>query len=91
MQLIRNQNVSKKQHIKTAEQILPYLQEYPDYLEHPTIKKVLGLVSMIKSDEQMADLMNKVLEEIDIENKKDKPDEYLISRLSDIYHKHKAA
>lgn len=85
LQLIRNQNVTKKQHMKTAEQLLPYLQEYPDYLEHPTIKKLNSLLKSCTSDEQVSSIMEKVLEEIEIESKKVEPDQYLISRLYGIY------
>lgn len=85
LQLVRNQNVTKKQHMKTAEEILPYLQEYPDYLEHPTIKKLSGLLKSCISDEQVSALMKSVLEEIEIESNKNEPDQYLISRLYGIY------
>lgn len=88
IQLIRNQNVTKKQHIRTAEQILPYLQEFPEYLEHPTVKKVQGLISCCRTDEALADLMNKVAEEIEIEGTKESPDKYVLARLSDIYLKY---
>lgn len=85
LQLIRNQNITKKQHLKTAEQLLPYLKDYPDFLEHPTIKKVNTLLNSGISKEQEAHLLEKVLEEIDIESNKDEPDQYLISRLYQIY------
>lgn len=91
LQIVRNQNVSKKQHLKRADELLPYLQEYPEYLEHPTVKKVFSLISVCKTDEQMADLMMKVHEEIELERKKDEPDEYVISRLTEIYFKHNKA
>ena len=83
--MVRNQNVTKKQHYKTAEELLPYLQEYPEHLEHPTVKKVMGLVGACANDKQLAELMKKVIEEIEIEEAKDEPDFYLIHRLSEIY------
>jgi hypothetical protein len=85
IQMVRNQNVTKKQHYKTAEELLPYLQEYPEHLEHPTIKKVMGLVKSCNGAQQLAELMKKVLEEIEIEEGKEDPDAYLISRLSELY------
>ncbi|WP_347368027.1 hypothetical protein [Vibrio vulnificus] len=85
LSLIRNQNVVKKKDLVSADQILPYLKEYPDYLEHPTIKKVQGLINSCQSNELLADLLEKIAEEIELESNKDKPDEYLISRLSEIY------
>lgn len=91
IQLIRNQNVTKKQHLRTAEELLPYLKEYPDYLEHPTIKKVNTILSNIKSDEQMAHILKSIAEEIEIETAKDEPDSYLVNRLSQLYIKHSKA
>lgn len=85
IQMIRNQNVTKKQHYKTAEELLPYLQEYPEHLEHPTIKKVLGLVGACANANQLAELTKKIVEEIEIEEAKEDPDAYLIHRLSEIY------
>ncbi|EKD9324327.1 hypothetical protein Q9X96_003097 [Vibrio vulnificus] len=91
IQLIRNQNVTEKKNFKSSEELLPYLKEYPDYLEHPLIKKVNSLLSNLHSDEQTADLMNKIAEEIQQEKAKEEPDEYLIHRLAQIYFKHNKA
>ncbi|EJG0782049.1 hypothetical protein C2F72_RS01375 [Vibrio parahaemolyticus] len=85
IQLIRNQNVTKREHLKSADELLPFLKEYPSYLEHPTIKKLLNLVSNISTPEQTAHLLNKIAEEIQLEKEKPEPDEYLIHRLVEIY------
>ncbi|MGL4765211.1 MAG: hypothetical protein ACRC2N_09325 [Aeromonas sp.] len=90
--MLRNQNVTKKQHYKTAEELLPYLQEYPEHLEHPTIKKVQGAIkTFVQHPKQLAEIMKKVLEEIEIEEGKEDPDQYLIHRLSELYLNNKAA
>lgn len=86
IQLIRNQNVSKKEHLKAADELLPFLKEYPDYLEHPTIKKLNSVVSSITTPEQTAHLLNQIAEEVQLEKEKPEPDEYLIHRLVEIYH-----
>lgn len=86
IELIRNQNVSKKKDYRSAEQILPYLAKYPDYLEHPVVKKASNLISLCKSSEQKKDLLSKIKEEIELEQGKQDSDDYLISRLSHIYH-----
>ncbi|ELA9841219.1 hypothetical protein V4F87_003261 [Vibrio parahaemolyticus] len=88
IQLLRNQNVSKRQHFKSADELLPYLKEYPEYLEHPTVKKAFELIKNCHSDELMAELLEKIKEEIELEISKDEPDEYVISRLSEIYQNH---
>ncbi|MGL4843927.1 MAG: hypothetical protein ACRC2Y_04825 [Aeromonas veronii] len=85
IQMVRNQNITSKQHYKTAEELLPYLQEYPEFLEHKQVSKVLGLIKVCPDPEQVANLMDKVREEIEIESQKDDPDHYLISRLIEIY------
>ncbi len=91
IQLVRNQNVTKKQHYKTAEELLPYLQEYPEHLEHPTVKKVLGIIGACMESQQLAELMQKIVEEIEIEEGKEDPDQYLIHRLSNTYLTHNKA
>ncbi|EHM6953372.1 hypothetical protein KGV31_002171 [Vibrio parahaemolyticus] len=91
IQLIRNQNVTEKKYFRSANQLLPYLNEFPEYLEHPTVKKLNSLISSMHSEEQMANLMMKVKEEIELELNKDEPDDYLIARLSQLYFKHTAA
>lgn len=85
IQMVRNQNITKKQHYKTAEELLPYLQAFPEFLEHEKVIKVLGLIKVCSGPEQVANLMDMVSEEIEIESKKDEPDHYLISRLIEIY------
>lgn len=85
LSLVRNQNVSKKKDLKSAEDILPYLKEYPDYLEHPSIKKVDSVMSMCTTNEQVQELLKSVSEEIEIESNKADPDSYVISRLTEFY------
>ena len=84
LSLIRNQNVTEQSQVKTAEDILPYLSEFPAYLEHETIIKINSLLSVCKSDEGRADVFDKILEEVELEKSKEKPDLYLISRMTEI-------
>jgi hypothetical protein len=88
LQLTYNQNVQKKKDLRRAEDLLPYLQERPEWFEHPTIKKVERLIGSCNRPDALAKLMNSVLEEIQIEQKKPEPDSYLITRLFEIYRKH---
>lgn len=88
LSLIRNQNVSKKKDLRTAEEILPYLKEYPEYLEHPLIKKLNNTIHTFVTDEQTQSLLKNVIEEIEIESNKHDPDPYVIARLTEFYSNH---
>ncbi|MCU8498499.1 hypothetical protein M2G70_07450 [Vibrio vulnificus] len=87
IQFLRNQNITKQQHYKTADELLPYLKEYPDYLEHDLVKKVLSLLSTVGTEEAKADLLTKISEEIVLEQNKENPDKYLLFRLQEIINK----
>lgn len=85
IQLTYNQNITKKKDLKRVEDLIPYLGDKHSWVEHPTVLKVNNLINVCRSDDALADLMSKVLEEIEIERNKPKPDEYLITKLCEIY------
>lgn len=87
IQLVRNQNVTKKEHYKTADKLLPYLQTYPEFLEHPTVKKAESLLNTCVLPKQRENILNLITEEIQLEREKPEPDDYVIFRLTEILNK----
>ena len=86
IQLVRNQNVTKKQHYKTADELLPYLQTYPEFLEHPTVKKAESLLKCVLPM-QREYALNEIAKVIQSEREKPEPDDYVIFRLTEILNK----
>lgn len=89
--LLYNNNISKKSDAKTVEELLPYLcSGTPEFLEEEKVKKARQLLTSIKCQSIDVDtytanyehIRSKIQEEIDIESKKDKPDQYTINELS---------
>ncbi|WMB74223.1 hypothetical protein RA178_06300 [Shewanella oncorhynchi] len=84
MSLIRNQNVTKKSQAVTPSQLLPYLEEFPSYLEHKDVTKAQSLLKNATQDWQVADIKKHIQEAIEAEQAKADPDTYLISRFKEM-------
>ncbi len=91
LQFTYNQNVSKKKDLKTASDFLPYLNKHQEWFEHPKVKDAIKFIGLSKSKEMLANTLQAILEEIEIESKKTKPDSYLITKLRNLYQQHKDA
>lgn len=88
LQFIYNQNITKKKDMKVATDLLPYLVQEPEWLEHELIKKTKKILKSCHSDGMLADVLNRIQEQVDIEKAKDSPDMYLITKLIELYNQH---
>ncbi|WP_412705001.1 hypothetical protein Aerorivi_02393 [Aeromonas rivipollensis] len=88
IELLRNQNVTKKKDYKTMDELLPYLGNgLPEFMENEHVKtaiKQLGFATTIGHRFMIEDTLRLMKEEIDIELSKpfSERDMYVIKRLS---------
>ncbi|WOQ15187.1 hypothetical protein [Aeromonas media] len=88
IELLRNQNVTKKKDYKTMDELLPYLGNgLPEFMENEHVKmaiKQLGFATNIGHRFMIEDTLRLMKEEIDIELSKpsSERDMYVIKRLS---------
>lgn len=68
-----------------AKQVFPYLDNDREWIEHPTVVNLNKIIKSCQYSPALADIMEKILEEIEIEQNKPRPDEYLITKLREIY------
>ncbi|EPN4965790.1 hypothetical protein BA746_00365 [Vibrio parahaemolyticus] len=88
LQFTYNQNLTKQKDMKLATDFLPYLKREPDWLEHELVKKAKQFISLSNTDEMLANTLEKILEQVEIEREKPEPDKYLIAKLLELYNKH---
>ncbi|MGL4519407.1 MAG: hypothetical protein ACRCUJ_06965 [Phocaeicola sp.] len=84
MSLIRNQNITKRSQAVRVQDLLPYLEDFPKYLEHPDVTKAQSFLSNANQAWQVADIKKHIQEAIDAEEAKTNPDTYLISRFKEM-------
>lgn len=89
LQILYNQNISKKQNLKQAEELLPYLSKEPEWLEHELVKKAKSFIKLSTSPEMLADTLNKITEELKMELDKEEPDTFLVYKLIQLIRKNK--
>ncbi|ENM2831978.1 hypothetical protein AB6Q85_002325 [Vibrio cholerae] len=88
LQFIYNQNISKKKDMRLATDLLPYLNQEPEWIEHEIVKKAKQFINLSKTPQMLADTLKKIQEQVDIELSKKEPDSYLITKLMQLIHKH---
>ncbi|EIE5877571.1 hypothetical protein LDV99_004500 [Vibrio parahaemolyticus] len=88
LQFTYNQNLTKQKDMKLATDLLPYLKREPDWLEHELVKKAKQFISLSNTDEMLANTLEKILEQVEMEREKPEPDKYLIAKLLELYNKH---
>ncbi|MFM1687937.1 hypothetical protein ACJ7VZ_05350 [Aeromonas salmonicida] len=87
VQFLRNQHVTKKSDYVPANQIFPYLNQYPTWLEHEDIKKAKMLLGNATIPSQIEEIKGHIQETLDQEVKKVEPDKYLVVRLNELLNK----
>lgn len=95
IELLRNQNVTKKKDYKTMVEILPYLgDKLPDFLEHEFVKKALDQISLAKTlghKFMLKDTIDRMIEQIQLEyDKGEGKDEYVIKRFVNLINEHRS-
>ena len=87
VQLLWNQNNTKKSQFVPYTDLFPYLADNPEWLEHDQIKKAIKILNTLMTVEQYTDFSQKILEEISIERNKPigEQDKFYIGRLIDLY------
>ncbi|MFR9702205.1 hypothetical protein ACL00O_06860 [Aeromonas sanarellii] len=90
IELLRNQNITKKSDYKTAKQMMPFLSgELPDYLNDPRILKMRRQLSTPNLPKHVIDkFFVDLLEHIKDEIGKEEKDQYYIEELIKIYQEH---
>ncbi|TNI70191.1 hypothetical protein CF122_13400 [Aeromonas media] len=90
IELLRNQNISKKHQYKTAREMMPFLGGgLPKYLDDPrlvNLKKQLS--SQYLPQEAIDEFKEKIAEEIQIQLQQEEQDQYFIEELIKIYQEH---
>ena len=87
VQYLRNQHVTKKSDYVPANAIFPYLNQYPEWLEHEDIKKAKMLLSNATIPSQIEEIKGHIRETLEQEILKDEPDKYLVVRLNELLNK----
>lgn len=91
--LLYNNNIGKKEHLKSVGDLFPYLEDgVPEYLEDERVIKAKNLLESIKVQSLVQEtytknykfISNKIREEIEIEERKTRPDYYLINKLKEL-------
>lgn len=88
--LLYNNNITKKKDAKSVEDLFPYLSDKtPEWVEDERVLKAKNLLKSIcchaidpdiyKSS--FNEIKEKIIEEVEIEKSKDKPDRYVIDEL----------
>ena len=77
--------------MKLAEDLLPYLKEEQDWLEHELVKKAKQFLQLSSTPEMLAETLQKIQEQIEIELKSESPDAYVVIKLQQLINKHKKA
>lgn len=86
IELLRNQNVTKKHQYKQADEIIPYLKhKLPDSFEHPDILKANKLLAIAMNDDARKEIMGHIWETLTHAAQQPDKDEYLIRGLAKIY------
>ncbi|WP_154232783.1 hypothetical protein [Vibrio parahaemolyticus] len=75
--------------MKMYSDLLPYLKEEPEWLEHSLVKKAKQFIELSSTPEMLADTLTKIQEQIQEEESREEKDSYLIHKLKDLYNKHK--
>ncbi|KJR15236.1 hypothetical protein UF28_16350 [Vibrio parahaemolyticus] len=89
LQFTFNQNITKRKDMKMYSDLLPYLKEEPEWLEHSLVKKAKQFIELSSTPEMLADTLTKIQEQIQEEESREEKDSYLIHKLKDLYNKHK--
>ena len=87
IELLRNQNVTKKHQYKRADELIPYLKDgLPKFLEHELVLKAKSLLGSARTEWARKDVLTKIGETVEEELSKgtDTRDNYLISELMKI-------
>ncbi|HZG10389.1 MAG TPA: hypothetical protein VEZ91_00170 [Kurthia gibsonii] len=87
IELLRNQNITKKSQYKSSSELLPFLNgELPMYLDDPRLVKLRKQMSMgYLPPEAIEDFRGKIAEEVQIQMQEKEKDHYFISELIKIY------
>lgn len=86
IELLRNQNVTKKHHYKSADDLIPYLKhELPKQFEHPDLLKANKLLSIAMNEETRKEIMGHIWETLSHAAQQPDKDEYLIRGLAKLY------
>lgn len=89
IEILRNQNITKKHQYKTAEQMMPFLRGgLPAYLDDERLVLLRQQIGGILTDYARQDMLNCIVEEVQIQAQMPERDEYFIQELIKIYHQH---
>jgi len=90
IELLRNQNITKKSQYKSSTELLPFLAgKLPDYLDDPRLVKLRKQMSMsCLPQEAIEDFRGKIAEEVQIQMQEKERDQYFISELIKLYQKY---
>ncbi|MGY6036647.1 hypothetical protein [Aeromonas sp. AE23HZ002T15] len=89
IEILRNQNITKKHQYKTAEQMMPFLRGgLPAYLDDERLVLLRQQIGGILTDYARQDILGCILEEVQIQAQMPVRDEYFIQELIKIYHQH---
>lgn len=87
--LTHNAQVRKKKDLKTAHDFLPYLKPDPEWLKPKIIKDAEKFIKLARTSKMLDFTLEKIVEEINTELAKDKPDQYIVSKLARLVHEAK--
>lgn len=86
IELLRNQNITKKSQYKSSTELLPFLNgKLPSYLDDPRLVRLRKQMSSQLPPEAIEDFREKIAKEVQIQMQEKEQDHYFISELIKIY------
>ncbi len=90
--ILYNKDITKKQHLKSADEIFPYLRDgIPDWLKDPLVEKAKNLITSANTiltffgteayEKRISEIKKSIVEQIEMEVKAEKPDRLRIEEL----------